>query len=79
MMDKNVIVYTTTDCVECSLVKQMLTQVGIDYELRDVSENDKYQEEIEALGFPGVPVTVVNGRAIKGYRPEEILEQINRR
>lgn len=79
MMRTHVIVYTTTDCVECSLVKQMLTTIGIDYELRDVSANPQYQEEIEALGFLGVPVTVVNGIAIKGYRPEEILEQINRR
>lgn len=71
-MDKQVIIYTTQDCIECTLVKQMLTQLQVEYEARDVSNNPHYQKEVEHFGFLGLPVTVVGKKAVKGYRPEEI-------
>ncbi len=54
------------------MVKQMLIQLEIDFEVRDVSANPQYQKEIEALGFLGVPVMVVDGQTVKGYHPEEL-------
>ena len=69
-MNKHVIVYTTNDCIECTMVKQVLTQEGIAYEVRDVSTNADYQKEVEKIGFLGVPVTVVGQRAVKGFTNE---------
>ncbi|MBO0961107.1 glutaredoxin family protein [Neobacillus sp. MM2021_6] len=69
-MNKHVIVYTTNDCIECTLVKQVLTQEGIPFEVRDVSVNAEYQNEVEKFGFLGVPVTVVGERAVKGLTNE---------
>jgi glutaredoxin-like protein NrdH len=78
-MNKQVIVYSTQDCIECNMVKQMLTQEGIPFEVRDVLANPEYQEEVEKFGFLGVPVTVVADQAVKGYNPTELkklLEQV---
>ncbi|WP_066064522.1 glutaredoxin family protein [Neobacillus soli] len=69
-MNKKVIVYTTNDCIECTMVKQVLTQEGIDFEVRDVTDNACYQQEVENYGFLGVPVTVVENRAVKGFTNE---------
>jgi glutaredoxin-like protein NrdH len=76
-----VIVYTTKDCIECTFVKQMLTENNIHYKVRDISADTAYQKEIEALGFLGVPVTVYGNEAVKGMTPElqklvnKIMEQ----
>ncbi|MED1470776.1 glutaredoxin family protein [Bacillus salipaludis] len=75
-MNKQVIVYTTNDCIECTMVKQVLTQEGIPFEVRDISVNSAYQKEVEKFGFLGVPVTVVENRAVKGFTNElkELIE-----
>jgi glutaredoxin-like protein NrdH len=75
-MNKQVIVYTTNDCIECTMVKKVLTEEGIVFESRDVMANPEYQKEVEKFGFLGVPVTVVENRAVKGFTNElkEIIE-----
>ncbi|CAH2717326.1 Glutaredoxin-like protein NrdH [Neobacillus rhizosphaerae] len=69
-MKKQIIVYTTNDCIECDLVKQVLKQEGIPFETRNVSENPDYQKEVEELGFMGVPVSVFDNRVVKGFTNE---------
>ncbi|WML48751.1 glutaredoxin family protein [Neobacillus sp. PS3-34] len=75
-MDQHVIVYTTNDCIECEMVKKVLTQEGIPFESRNVAINPQYQKEVEKLGYLGVPVTVFRNRAVKGFTNElkEIIE-----
>ncbi|OLS40380.1 glutaredoxin family protein [Bacillus sp. MRMR6] len=65
-----VMVYTTNDCIECTMVKQVLTQEQISFEIRDISINPDYQKEVEKFGFLGVPVTVLGNRAVKGFTNE---------
>ncbi|TWI59085.1 glutaredoxin family protein [Halalkalibacter nanhaiisediminis] len=69
-MNKQVIVYSTQDCIECNMVKQMLTREGIPFEVRDVMTSEVYQQEVEKFGYMGVPVTVVEDQAVKGFVPE---------
>ncbi|MFC0562319.1 glutaredoxin family protein [Halalkalibacter alkalisediminis] len=69
-MSKQVIVYSTDGCVECTYVKQMLTDEGVSFEVRDVMASKEYQKEVEKFGFMGVPVTVVGDQAVKGFTPE---------
>ncbi|WP_243355787.1 glutaredoxin family protein [Bacillus litorisediminis] len=69
-MSQKVIVYSTEGCIECNYVKQMLTEEGISFEVRDVMKSEEYQKEVEKFGFLGVPVTVVGDKAVKGMTPE---------
>jgi glutaredoxin-like protein NrdH len=69
-MNKPVIVYSTNDCIECTMVKKVLTEDGIDFEVRNIATNPEYQKEVEKHGFLGVPVTVVGQRAVKGFTNE---------
>ena len=76
-MSRGVIVYTTNDCIECTMVKKVLTEEGIPYEVRDISINSEYQLEVEKYGYLGVPVTVLGNKAVKGFTNElkEIMEK----
>jgi glutaredoxin-like protein NrdH len=73
---EEIIVYTTNDCIECTMVKKVLTEEGIPFEVRDISTNADYQKEVEKYGFLGVPVTVLGNKAVKGFTNElkEIME-----
>lgn len=73
-----VIVYTTNDCVECNIVKRMMTAYEIEFEIRNIMENNVYQEEVSSYGMLGVPVTVYRGRAVKGMNEElqKLVEKI---
>ncbi len=72
-LSPEVIVYSTKGCIECDMVKKLLAEKSISFEVRDVMEKREYQEEVERFGFMGVPVTVVGDKAVKGYQPEELL------
>ncbi|AIE61638.1 glutaredoxin family protein [Bacillus methanolicus] len=75
-MNKQVIVYSAQGCNECNMVKQMLTQEGIPFEVRDVLANPEYQQEVEKFGFMGIPVTVVEDQAVKGFNPDELKKLV---
>lgn len=70
MVGKQVIVYTTNDCIECTMVKQVLTQERIGFEIRNIAENPEYQKQVEKYGYLGVPVTVYQDHTVKGFTNE---------
>jgi glutaredoxin-like protein NrdH len=69
-MEKQVVVYTTNDCIECTMVKKVLTEEGIQFEVRNIATNSEYQIEVERYGFMGVPVTICGERVVKGFTNE---------
>ncbi|WP_156319819.1 glutaredoxin family protein [Bacillus sp. FJAT-18017] len=75
-MEDKIIIYTTNDCIECTMVKKVLGEEGIPFEVRDISVNPAFKEEVEKFGYLGVPVTVYGGKAVKGFTNElkEIIE-----
>jgi glutaredoxin len=48
-------------------VKEFLSREGHAFTARNVEEDDLAYEALLALGFRVVPVTVVDGRPIKGF------------
>ena len=47
------------------MVKEFLSQKGVDYEERDVSANRAYAEEmVKSTGQMGVPVIIIDGQAV---------------
>lgn len=70
------IVYTTSHCPECSILKMFLRDYKIEFEMRNCSIYPEYWEEVKSHGFLGVPVTVINGKAIQGFKPEEIMKAL---
>ncbi len=77
-MTKQVVVYTESfDCVFCDAVKEFLSQKGIPYIERDVNADDRAMEELEQMGYPTTPVTLVDGEVVVGFnrrRLERLLK-----
>jgi len=48
-------------------VKEFLSREGHAFTVRNVEEDDAAYEALLALGFRVVPLTIVNGRSIKGF------------
>jgi glutaredoxin-like protein NrdH len=78
MKEMNVIVYSKPHCIECNILKRFLADYKIDYEERDCTANPNYLNEVKKMGFLGVPVTVIHGKAIQGLHPDEILDRLKK-
>jgi glutaredoxin 3 len=61
------------------MVKEFLSQKGIDFEERDVSRNQAYAHELmKNTGQMGVPVTVIDGQAVVGFDRVRLQQLISK-
>jgi len=61
----------------CGKVKEFLSQKGVEFVERDVSQDAEALDELEALGVMTTPVTVIDGEVVVGFdrpRLERLLE-----
>ena len=63
---KKVIVYSGAGWPACTQVKGFLSQQGVEYEVRDIQEDESAQNELVSMGFTAIPVTVIDGVPILG-------------
>ena len=52
-------ILTTPDCSNCSVVEKMLDEIGISYEVIDVTKKPEYLQKYPIFTAPGV---VINGK-----------------
>ncbi|NNU94552.1 glutaredoxin family protein [Geobacillus sp. NFOSA3] len=50
-----IVVYSTKNCIYCKKQKEFLMGQGIEFEERDIHENEEYFREFKALGGYGTP------------------------
>lgn len=63
----NIVVYTSGPrCVDCNTIKQWLVQRGYAFTERNIRDDPAARAELEALGYVGVPVTVIGATIIDG-------------
>jgi len=59
----------------CDRVKEFLSQKGVLFTERDITQDAKALAELEAIGVMTTPVTVIGGEVVVGFdRPK--LEQM---
>lgn len=76
-MDKKIIVYSTSTCPYCRMVKEFLKENNIEFIEYDVGENrEKLEEMIKKSGQLGVPVIDIDGKIIVGFNKEEIKKEL---
>ena len=71
-MAKSVIVYSQEGCSACDREKEYLTRKGIAFEVRDIRKNSKYLEELIDGGYNSTPVTMIDGKAVVGFDPNQL-------
>lgn len=77
MEQKTVKIYTTSSCVYCRGAKEYFKEKGVGYEEINLSERpDKIQEMVQMSGQMGVPVILIDGKAIVGFDRNAINEAL---
>lgn len=78
VINKNVIkVYSTPTCPYCISAKNFLKEHKLPFEDVDVSVNQEAAEEmIKLTGQMGVPVIVINGKAIIGFNKPAVMQAL---
>jgi glutaredoxin len=57
-------------------VKEFLSRAGHTFRVRVVDEDDKAYDDLIALGFRTVPVTVIGEHSIRGFDPAALTKAL---
>ena len=69
---EKVLVYSSNTCPYCTLAKDYLADKGVEFEERNVQEDDSARKELMEMGHMGVPVIVIGEEEIVGFDKERI-------
>jgi len=69
-----VTVYTKPSCVQCTATYRALNAKGIEFEIFDVSVDDKALQAVKDLGYLQAPVVITDDEHWSGFRPDKIDE-----
>jgi glutaredoxin len=62
----------------CERVKGFLSQQpGVELVVRDVDEDDAAYDELMAMGYRSVPITIIGGTVIKGFDATLLNEAVH--
>jgi glutaredoxin-like protein NrdH len=75
---KNIIVYSKKDCVGCMLTKNFLTQKGIAFEDRSITDNEINLLAVENLGYKTVPIVVFPDQSSWAFAGQPSLIQLEK-
>ena len=70
-------VYSKPSCVQCTATYRALDKQGIEYEVFDLSEDEKALQTVKELGYLQAPVVVAGDDSWSGFRPDKINEPKN--
>jgi glutaredoxin len=59
----------------CSKVKEFLSQKGVNFIERDISQDENALTELKKLGIMTTPVTTIDGEMVVGFDQQK-LEQL---
>ncbi|WP_068482694.1 glutaredoxin-like protein NrdH [Pseudoclavibacter helvolus] len=65
-------VYSKPSCVQCTATYRALDKLGIEYEIFDVSADEKALQTVKELGYMQAPVVIAGNDHWSGFRPDKI-------
>lgn len=68
-----VTVYTKPNCPQCIFTFRKLDELGIEYEVKDVTEDGEALATIKGLGYLAAPVVMAMGDHWSGFQPDRIV------
>ena len=77
---KDVVIYTKDGCRFCEMTKALFTDsLKNPFVEKNVSTDPEALQEFQAKGYDKVPVIIVDGKVIVGYKPFEIMALFDNR
>ena len=71
---KNIKVYSSSSCSNCTAAKEYLKEKGYEYEEKNVSTDKEAKKELIALGYMGVPVIMIDEEVVVGFNKSKLDE-----
>jgi glutaredoxin-like protein NrdH len=68
----NIVVYTKPSCVQCDATKRLLTNLKLDFDTVDITEDIAAFEMLVSKGFKAAPVVNAGDDWWAGFNPEKI-------
>jgi len=70
-----VTVYTKNSCPFCDRTKEFLDELGVEYNVRNIEEDDSNFQEVIDLGYQQVPVVLTDsGDSWSGHQPSLLMQ-----
>lgn len=74
-MSKTITVYSKPNCMACDSAKEYLTNLGYEYDVVDVIQDEQALQHVKDLGAKGMPVITKDGHEpIFGFRPDLLVK-----
>ncbi|WP_411704189.1 glutaredoxin-like protein NrdH [Edaphovirga cremea] len=70
----SIIIYSKPDCVQCNATCRAFDKHGINYQLIDLTEDERALDKVRAMGYQQVPVIIAGDQHWCGFRPDKISE-----
>ena len=76
MSNRNIILYSKPNCMQCNFTKQFFENNNVEFTVKDVFESEEALAEVKELVFQSLPVIVADGvEPFFGFRPD-LLEKL---
>ncbi|WP_404451192.1 glutaredoxin family protein [Virgibacillus necropolis] len=72
MTRHNVIIYTSDNSPDCEKLVGKMNKWGVDYIVKNVSNNSNYLKELQSRGVFGTPATFVDDEPILGIQESKL-------
>ncbi len=67
-----IIVYSKPACVQCTATYKAFDKAGVDYEVVDITTDNKARDYLMSLGYQQAPVVVAGEEHWSGFRPDRV-------
>lgn len=74
----SITVYSKPACVQCTATQRALDKQGIEYEIFDLSVDEKALAAVKELGYMQAPVVVTDNDHWSGFRPDKISQLVTK-
>ena len=74
MQEQNIQVYVSNNCTESNKLIQLLEELGVSHERKNVTENKAYMRELQKQNIYATPVAMVNNNKVLGYQKSRLKD-----
>lgn len=71
---KNIKIYSSSTCTNCTAAKEYIKEKGYDYEEKNVSLDAEAKKELLSMGYMGVPIIFIDDEVIVGFNRSKLDE-----
>ncbi|MEC5424687.1 glutaredoxin family protein [Virgibacillus sp. C22-A2] len=81
MSEKKVQIYVSDNSKQCEKLLTQMDEWEINYEIKNITTDNKYRSELQNLGIYGTPATFIENERnpILGYQKDRILYALSER